>query len=348
MTQTNTQNPVPGAEQVIQGAPIVTLDSGEHCIPQHYLTYAYQRDTIEEIVRQCHLSEDYLIMAGEDAGGLYIQTGIVGFDTYKARTPMSKRKIVYGRRWRIEPHFPTSELIQTIFLALKKAREHEVRERFKVALNGNWSTPFSTHQDLPLFVKQSSFLRDSEGNTSNHHFRQQAVRMCRQLRYDHCNISLINVEQRGNVSTGSGGQWLLDVAISPTKYSELPETTMRQMTLLLDSPSVNIMLFALMDAFIKRSDDWVAEHFTYQKVARFSTRYSATRLGSLSLQTRKRNEQAAFDDFYQRLAAHNDSVDRQRVPDIIGKHLPRDIQNQLQPYTDIDGFMPELPFPTVP
>lgn len=337
MTPKNIQNPVSTAEQPIQGAPSVTLNSGDLCIPQHYLSYAYQRDTIEEIVRQCHFSDDYLIIAGEDTGGLYIQIGIVGFDTYKARNPMSKRKIVYGRRWRIEPHFPTSELIQTIFLALKKAREHEVRERFKVAINGKWSTPFSTHQDLPLFAAQSSFLRDSEPDPSLHHFRQHAVRICRQLRFDHCKISLMNIEQRDN------GQWLLDVLLSPTKHSELPESANRPMTLLLDSPSVNIMLFALMDAFIKRSDDWVAEHFTYQKVARFSTRYSATRLASLSLQTRQRNEQAAFDDFYKRLATHNDDIDRQRVPDITGKHLPRDIQNQLQQFSDIDGFLPELP-----
>ncbi|GGF83278.1 hypothetical protein [Alteromonas lipolytica] len=342
MTNTSMHKPVTGAEQVIQGAPSVTLDSGDHCIPQHYLSYAYQRDTIEDIVRQCHLSDDYLIMAGEDSGGLYIQIGIVGFDTYKARTPESKRKIVYGRRWRIEPKFPTSELIQTIFLALKKAREHEVRERFKVALNGQWSSPFSTHQDLPLFVAQSSFLRDNEGSPSIHHFRQQAVRICRQLRFDHGNISVLSIEQRSNA------QWLLDLSLSPSRYSELPESAMRTMTLLLDSPSVNIMLFALMDMFIKRSDDWVAEHFTYQKVARFSTRYSATRQASLSLQTRKRNEQAEFDDFYQRLAAHNDGVDRDRAPDIIGKHLPRDIQNQLQQHSDIDGFLPELSITAAP
>lgn len=38
------------------------------------------------------------------------------------------KKIVYGCRWMLEPTMPISEVVQTVLLAVKKAREHELRE----------------------------------------------------------------------------------------------------------------------------------------------------------------------------------------------------------------------------
>lgn len=72
-------------ETPLPGAPPVTLDSGDRCIPQHYLAYAHTRQTVEQVIRDCQFDDDYLIMAGEDQQGLFIQIGIIGFDTYRPR-----------------------------------------------------------------------------------------------------------------------------------------------------------------------------------------------------------------------------------------------------------------------
>lgn len=321
-------------ETPLPGAPSVTLDSGDRCIPQHYLAYAHTRKTVEQVIRDCHFDDDYLIMAGEDRQGLFIQIGVIGFDTYQPRQKQTKRKLVYGRRWRIEPHFPTSELIQTIFLAIKKAREHEVRERFKLAINGQLSAPFSTHQDLPLFVRQADALRHRQNGQALSQFRKEAVALCRQLRFDHAPLSILNIEQRYN------GQLLVDIALRPTALCELPETHITTDTLLLKSPSTNELLFALMDLFIKRSNNKVGEHFTYQGIARFSQAYSAVSLANLSLQTRQRNTEANYSEFYLRLAAHNECIDRNRAPLVVGRKLHADIEARLSTQCDIEGFKP--------
>lgn len=36
----------------------------------------------------------------------------------------------YGRKWRISFHMTPSEIIQTVFLAIQTAEEHETREKF--------------------------------------------------------------------------------------------------------------------------------------------------------------------------------------------------------------------------
>jgi len=321
-------------ETPLPGAPSVTLDSGERCIPQHYLAYAHTRQTVEQVIRDCHFDDDYLIMAGEDQQGLFIQIGVIGFDTYRPRHKQTKRKLVYGRRWRIEPHFPTSELIQTIFLAVQKAREHEVRERFKLTINGQLSAPFSTHQDLPLFVRQADALRHQQNGQALSQFRKEAVALCRQLRFDHAPLSILNIEQRYN------GQLLVDIALRPTALCELPETQISTDTLLLQSPSTNELLFALMDLFIKRSNHQVAEHFTYQGIARFSQTYNAVSLANLSLQTRQRNIEAKHSGFYHRLAAHNECIDRNRAPLVVGRKLHADVAARLSRQCDVEGFMP--------
>ena len=321
-------------ETPLPGAPPVTLDSGDRCIPQHYLAYAHTRQTVEQVIRDCQFDDDYLIMAGEDQQGLFIQIGIIGFDTYRPRHKQTKRKLVYGRRWRIEPHFPTSELIQTIFLAVRKAREHEVRERFKLTINGQQSAPFSTHQDLPLFIRQADALRHRQNGQALSQFRREAVALCRQLRFDHAALSILNIEQRYN------GQLLVDIALRPTAHAELAETQITTDTLLLKSPSTNKLLFALMDLFIQRSNHQVAEHFTYQGIARFSQAFSAVNLANLSLQTRQRNTEAKHSEFYQRLAAHNECIDRNRAPLVVGRKLHADVEARLSRHCDIEGFMP--------
>jgi hypothetical protein len=81
--------------------------------------------------------------------------GSVGHDNYKRKGEAGNRRIVYGRRWRIDTYIPTSEVIQTAFLAIKKACEHEVRELLTIQDrdSGRTGTPFSTHLDLSLMAR---------------------------------------------------------------------------------------------------------------------------------------------------------------------------------------------------
>ena len=148
---------LPG-ESPIENAPSVKLDNGGLCIPQHYLRYHHTRQSVERIILDIDYSDRYPVFVCEDDSGLYLQVGIVGYDNYAPRASQSGLKVVYGRKWRVEPQLPTSEIIQTVFLALKKAREHEVRELFRFHHRSGSTTPFNTHHDLPLMSQNADLL----------------------------------------------------------------------------------------------------------------------------------------------------------------------------------------------
>lgn len=107
-------------EQALEYAPSVKLKNGKNCIPQHYLRYEHTLESVQNIILNCHFNKSYLIFASSEGDNIYIQIGIIGYDNYISLSKQSQKKIVYGRKWRVEPELPTSEIIQTIFLALKK------------------------------------------------------------------------------------------------------------------------------------------------------------------------------------------------------------------------------------
>ncbi|GGB21285.1 hypothetical protein [Agarivorans gilvus] len=313
------KKPTINGEQPIENAPIIQLDNGACCIPQHYLSYSHSVSTIQQIISNCDFDDDYKIFAGQDLLGLYIQIGVVGFDTYQSPQSQKSRKILYGRRWRIEPYFPTSELIQTIYLAIKKAREHEVRESLKLNINGKYSAPFSSHQDLPLICDQFEHLASAEQEYSFAEFRRAVAKITKSIRFDHCSLRLINIEKRYK------DQILIDVKFATSEWSELPEIHHAFLTIIINKPSINLFLHELMDAIIKHSDDYVAENFHYNHSPRFSKSASPLKLADLSQQVRRKQPQQEHCEFYQRLAQHNECVDKLRAPTPISSEFSEGI-----------------------
>jgi len=322
-------------EQPIENAPIIQLDNGACCIPQHYLSYSHTVSTIQQIISNCDFDDDYKIFAGQDLLGLYIQIGVVGFDTYQSPQSQKSRKMLYGRRWRIEPYFPTSELIQTIYLAIKKAREHEVRESLKLNINGKYSAPFSSHQDLPLICNQFDNLASTEHGYSFGEFRRTVSKIAKAIRFDHSSLRLINIEKRYQ------DQILIDVKFATSEWSELPETQHAFLTIIINKPSISLFLHELMDAIIKHSDDYVAENFHYNHSPRFSKSASPLKLAELSQQVRRKQPQQEHSEFYQRLAQHNECVDKQRAPTLISSEMSESVAKKIAIHGQkIGGFLP--------
>lgn len=329
--------PIINGEQPIENAPLIKLDSGASCIPQHYLSYCHTLSTIEQTILKCDFDDNYLILAGQDLHGLYVQIGIIGFDTYKAPQSQKLKKIVYGRRWRIEAQFPTSELIQTIYLAIKKAREHEVRERLKLQINGIFSAPFSSHQDLPLICDQFENLSSTSPLCSFERFRRSLSKITNNIQFDHAAVQLLKIEKRHT------GQMLIDVKLAASEWSEFPETHNAFLTIIIDKPSVDLFFHALMDALIKHSDDYVAENFYYDLTPRFSKRVSPLKLADLSLQVRQKLTEPEHLGFYVRLAEHNENVDRLRAPKLLSDGLSKSVAQKLARFdTELNGFLPHL------
>lgn len=81
-------------------------------------------ETMREILAHVRYP-DFCFVLHAERQDLYLQIEVDGACNVTGG-PMTWR----GRKWRLSPHMTPSELVQTAFLAVLTAIEHEARERF--------------------------------------------------------------------------------------------------------------------------------------------------------------------------------------------------------------------------
>lgn len=328
-------------EKPIKNAPPVLLGNGEQCIPQHYLLFSHTRESVEQIVLDIEYHENYLIFVCEDHSGIYIQIGIIGFDNYEPFDQRQQQKVVYGRKWRVEPQLPTSEIIQTVFLALKSAREHEVRELFKLVSENRITTPFSNHHDLPLMAQNGELVMNDFEHVLDLTGLQHALSL---ISYDASKFILESLTPLNNK------QYLLELKIESTNDSLLPEingTDIRNtqikntnIGLLLDSLTTNELYYQLMDTLLVVSNRHVEENFHYFGFARFSRNNNIQAIARLSSALRKGDEQPEQNSFVKDFEKANYETDTTRVPALHKGRLAAKIKMKLAAFGGLQGILP--------
>jgi hypothetical protein len=231
-------------ETPLQNAPVLTLNRNNACIPQHYLQFEHTLESVENILMDIEYWDSYPVFAVADLTGIYIQVGIIGFDNYRPLEKQSGAKIVYGRKWRVEAQLPSSEIMQTVFLALQKAREHEIRELFRLQHKGQICTPFNNHHDLPLMTDLARQLTKVDEPQINEGDNNCIAKWLENINYDHAGFAFKRMQRRSN------GQYLLDLTIIPTSKTHLPELADGEITLQLEQLSANELLYELMDKLV--------------------------------------------------------------------------------------------------
>lgn len=325
----------------MQNAPVVTLHQGEQCIPQHYLTYRHDLASVEQIVKEIRFDPHYPLFVCHREQQLYLQVGIVGDDNYPKPGKVNHTKIVYGRKWRVEPQLPTSEIVQTAFLALVKAREHEVRERFRFSLNGRVTTPFNTHHDAPLMAQlsadgvfscqQKPVVRDG----SSVSYKEEVQSWLDAVTYDHGSLQVEDVIPRPD------GRFLVDLSLCAGSDTTLPEITGETFGLLLNMYCPNVLYYSLMDHFLLLSQRYIEEHFSYKGFKRFSRQNSIQRIAQLSYLTRQREAQRGqLDNFEQHFSEANYETDVTRVPSINDSEYGKRLREQLSGMDIREGILP--------
>ena len=277
---------------------------------------------MEQIVLDIEYAPRFPIFVGQQEDSIYLQVGIVGYDNYQASEP--ELKIVYGRKWRVEPQLPSSEIIQTAFLAIQKAREHEIRELLSISHHGHKTTPFNNHHDLPLMAQQSATLSSLNKRDLLHDGPSHVATWLNNVKYDGAQFSIIELAQRSN------GSWLLDFEVHPEKNTSLEELYPRQGCLLLDNLHANTLYFALMDTLLSWSNSHVEENFRFQGFARFSRKNCVTAISELSVITRQREAKKIQDDFTQQFTVNNYETDQTRIPQLAEGPLKTKITQQLR------------------
>ena len=320
--------PVLEGETPITGAPRVQISSQLSCIPQHFLNYAHTRSSVEAILHAIECDDHFIPFVNETSEGLFIQIGIIGRDNYTPSHKQNGAKIVYGRKWRVEPNLPSSEIIQTVFLAIKTAREHEVRECFRVRLGGHWTTPFNNHHDLPLMARCADHLN----RPSQEEIAQPITALTDIIRYDHARLNCTGLEQRKN------GQWIIDLSLTPSPKSHLPDVCAGiALSIITADLKMNTILHAIMDALIQASNDYVAQVFKYKDFARFEPSVDVLRLSALSLSVRDSQHEAHFKG---EITSARYDTDATRVPTLHKGSYGEKIKAKLIALNVQAGFLP--------
>ena len=321
------------------GKPPTTPLNGEHCVPQHYLQYQHTLATVESLILQMEFDSHYPIFVAEDHTGIYIQIGVIGVDNYlpKAR---QQTKIVYGRKWRVEPNLPTSEIIQTVLLAIKTAREHELRELFKynfaTGVDGETkiTTPFNNHQDLPLLVKCYS-CKPMIQNVCEHESWQDIQQKLSLLQYDGIEFYFHHSQRLSN------GHHLVEIELLPVANLTLPELKDRQfLSFTIEHLNFNQLAHELMAQLLILSNRYVEENFKFQGVARFSRQYTVEGISRLSITTRQLHKESKFSEFQHMWLQSNYDTDLTRVPNLRKSELYQKLIRQIEQLGPISGALP--------
>jgi hypothetical protein len=339
------QMPLLPGETPLPKAPLVVLDDGTNCIPQHYLSYHHTKSSVSDIIANIEFDEKYVLFVDQDNASIFIQVGIIGKDNYQSAESQDSEKIVYGRRWRIEPQLPSSEIIQTAFLALMKAREHEIRELFKYKVCGveskkeNITTPFSCHHDLPLIAMSKATDSSTHSSKARYTLTNDDIEAClANIRYDHAIFTLNSMLPLGD------DKHLLNIDIHTTTNTSLPEVldnAGKNAHLIVESLNENSLLYAVMDYVLQLSNRYVEEHFTFKQFARFSRKQSIQKISALSARTRVDGKIAEDGDFARTFANANYETDTTRVPKISSGLLGEKIKGQLKSFDIQYGILPK-------
>lgn len=87
--------------------------------------------------------QDWALRCGEDESALWLQWTFVAPDNYSGAIEMQ-----HGRKWRVSRYATDGEVVQTAFLAVLVAVEHEAREEFTY----KGAMLFNTHIDLDAMI----------------------------------------------------------------------------------------------------------------------------------------------------------------------------------------------------
>lgn len=329
------------SESSMPGSPRVCLTNGRMVVPQHYLQFHQTVGSLEALIQDIDCLPLMPIFASEDKYGMFVQVGMVGRENYDRSNSIRPQKLVYGRKWRIDHDTPTSEVIQTVFLAIKKACEHEVREllTLKEATTGKVSTPFSTHHDLPLMSSNQDLINNKPSST----YRLGDIEhMLGSILFEQRKIIIDHVWSHPK----KADHIIIDLRLGQAPLARQQEKDILEFdhfecSLMLSSFNPIHFLHALMDEFIRYSDHIVAESFRYQDFLRFSKDNDPHAIAALSIATRPYKRDMKDEAFANTFKQLNDATDALRAPHLGSGALADKNRRIISQVKHLTGHMPK-------
>ncbi|WP_054114182.1 hypothetical protein [Marinagarivorans algicola] len=334
-------------EKAMPAAPFIDAGGGQLHLPQHYMTYRHNLGSVRTVLSKITFTDDVLLFAATDDMGLYLQVGIIGHENYQKLDTHYPPKIVYGRKWRIDTDTPTSEIIQTAMLAIKKVMEHEIRELLTLTTPNKATTtqvrsaPLSSHQDMGMLQKAAKYAlgivtkNAPRSNTeqalidqlSNIHFANHHLQVAH---YTALNNDRAFIDLNMKKDNAASSQIALPAAFEH-----------KQVSIMVRLEEISGIMYTLLDELIAISDRYVEEHFAYENFYRFSRTISPAWLAQQSLVSRPYTQHMQDKIFKRTFETLNFATDTQRKPDL-GSGLLAEINTQkLLQVDNLNGHLPK-------
>lgn len=314
-------------ETSLNFAPTIRLSNGEMAVPQQYLEVSRTLDNLSTVLAQISTPEKFQLFAGQEGSCLFLLVGVIGQENYAASVKVpGQDKIVYGRRWMIEESTPTSEIVQTAMLAVKKTREHEIRELVTLYINEgeNVTTPFNCHLDLPLMLGDQSKMRMPA--------KSSFEEMLATLRVAGNELELLTSIHLGN-------KRIIEVRLkSDEKQCHFPELQEAVLTIVCEQVNGADFLHQFMAELIKCSDRFVEESISFKGFHRFSHAVDVQSLAEFSYQTR--NVKVTDERFDNEFTDMSYRVDAAKAPQYNAGELGRQQRELLAQYDSLGGYLP--------
>jgi len=312
-------------------APTIRLSNGEDAVPQQYLDVERTLSNLSNVLAHISVPRGYQLFAGQEGSCLYLIVGVVGKENYPPNAATAKLdKLVYGRRWLIEPTTPTSEIVQTSLLAIQKVREHEVRELFSVRTSQGSkatcvTTPFNCHLDLPLMAGNRSMLSrepsapmlDVAAQLKDLKFADYTFELQRQILF--------------------AGKPIFELRV--LGYSQhFPELKNESITVVCEQHNCHDFLHQLITVLIAQSDRYVEENFAFKGFKRFSHDLDPVELAKFSYQTRNvKVTDKRFDKGFKDMSY---KVDASKAPSYNDGELGRQQRRLVSSFDNLGGYLP--------
>lgn len=312
-------------ETALAFAPTIRLSSGEDAVPQQYLDVDRKLDNLSNVLAHISVPKGYQLFAGQEGSCLFLIVGVIGKENYPASREMAQLdKMVYGRRWLIEPTTPTSEIVQTSLLAIKKVREHEVRELLTVRIDqgSHATTPFNCHLDLPLMAGNQSTLASAS-----------ALNVEAKL----LDLKFVGYRFEIQHQTTLANKWLFELRFvgNSSHFSELANSSI---TVVCEHQDQRDFLHQLIAALIARSDRYVEESVAFKGFKRFSYSLDPIALSEFSYQTRNVNiTDTRFDKSFENMSY---KVDASKAPFYNDGELGRKQRELVSSFDNLGGYLP--------
>ncbi|MFC3120007.1 hypothetical protein [Agaribacter flavus] len=335
-------------EKAMPGAPIINISKNQPHLPQHYITYEHDVDSVRTLLSKITFDDDVLLFSAIDHQGLYIQVGIIGHENYRNPNIDYPPKIVYGRKWRIDSDTPTAEIIQTTMLAIKKVMEHEVREYLTLKIENHKvrSTPLSSHQDVGMLQKAAKYAVGLVKKSPIVNPEKELTQQLKNIQFANHNLEIEKViplpDGRAVIDIKFIEQKLLRSEKSCQHRSTLPLAYCdKRLSVIIYLNEIDGLMYSLIDELVALSDRYVEEHFAFEGFHRFSRKYSPTWLAQQSIKSRPYKQHMQDRSFKHTFETLNFETDKQRKP-AIGRGTLADVnRKKLSKIEGLTGHLPD-------